>query len=74
MLPNQLIDWRIRLNLTTRAAAEALGCSRTSINSWESGTARIPRYIGIACTGIEMNITDYIPPKAKPRKRKEPGK
>jgi len=48
--------WRERLGLTAKAAAEALGCSRTTVAGYAAGTVRIPRYIALACAAIAQGV------------------
>lgn len=52
-----LIAWRERLHLTQAAAAEILGCGRRSIQIWESGAGRIPKYIALACAAVALGIS-----------------
>ena len=56
MTPTSFKSWRERLygERGITAAAEALGCSRTSIRAWETGRHDIPRYIELACEALEI--------------------
>jgi DNA-binding transcriptional regulator YiaG len=56
-----LIAWRKRMKLSAAAAARELGCSRTSLKSWESGATRIPRYIGLACSALSNGWDEWRP-------------
>jgi DNA-binding transcriptional regulator YiaG len=60
MTPASFLAWRLRLGLTVKAASIALGCSRTSVHAWETGTAKIPRYIALACQAL----ANGLPPMA----------
>lgn len=53
---DELAAWRKRLALTTRQAAEELGCSRAALMGWEAGRKPVPRYIGLACTAIALGV------------------
>lgn len=55
----QLKRWREQLQLSQAAAAERLGCSRRSIQNWETGSARIPKYIAMAASAVSMNLPPY---------------
>jgi transcriptional regulator with XRE-family HTH domain len=56
MTGNDLLEWRQRLQMTTRQAADVLGCSRTSYMRWESGQQDIPHYIALACAAIHAGL------------------
>jgi transcriptional regulator with XRE-family HTH domain len=58
MTARELKRWRKRLELSMRKAAEAIGCSRTAYMRWESGEQDIPKYIGLACSAIELGIAN----------------
>lgn len=55
MSANSLKQWRKRLGLSLNGAAQALGCSKTSIIAWERGQ-RIPHYIALACAAIAQGL------------------
>jgi hypothetical protein len=42
------------LGYSQREAANALGCSRTSLSNWENAKSGVPRYIGLACAALGM--------------------
>ena len=52
MTGHELTEWRQRLSLTKKAAAEALGCSRSALDAWEAGKYPVPRYIALACAAV----------------------
>jgi len=58
MTPASFLAWRIRLYgpRGVKAAADALGCSRTSIRAWETGAHKIPRYIALACAALSWEL------------------
>jgi len=58
MTPASFLAWRLRLYgpRGVTAAADALGCSRTSIKAWETGGHKIPRYIALACTALDYDL------------------
>jgi transcriptional regulator with XRE-family HTH domain len=56
MTPQALKDWRERLHFSQVQAAEELGCGRRSLQHWEAGTNRIPKYIAIACAALALGI------------------
>lgn len=56
LTPASFSAWRARLGLTVKAAAEALGCSRTTIAAYEDGVNRIPRYIALACAAVAHGL------------------
>lgn len=49
------IAWQKRLGLTAKAAAQALGCSRITVDGYGEGR-RIPRSVALACAAIEAKI------------------
>jgi transcriptional regulator with XRE-family HTH domain len=64
------IAWRKHLHLTVKAAAQALGCSSTTIDRYEDGR-RIPRSIALACAAIEAR-TEPIGDAGEPVEREKP--
>jgi len=54
--PDQIRDWRARLSITQREAAERLGLSLRGYQKYESGEAAIPRSIELACAAIAQGI------------------
>ena len=59
MNAEQLKKWRAQHNLTQEVAAQKIGCSKRSIQLWESGTNRIPDYIAMAVSAVSMNLPPY---------------
>lgn len=52
-----LKQWRVRNGLSQTVAAEALGCSRTSIKNWENSPAReLPKYVALACAALAYGL------------------
>ena len=60
MTAASFVAWRERLRLNAKAAAEALGCSRTTIAAYEAGKVRIPRYIALACAAVAHGLPPII--------------
>lgn len=49
--------WRQRHKYNQTAAAQLLGCSRTSIKNWELAPEReLPRYVALACAAISYGL------------------
>jgi DNA-binding XRE family transcriptional regulator len=57
--PTVVIAWRETMGYTPTDAADALGCSRTSIYNWENGTNECPHYIGLAMAALAMGMSPY---------------
>jgi transcriptional regulator with XRE-family HTH domain len=53
---SSLTAWREAMGFSQREAAVALGCSRNALAGWESGEARTPKYIALACAALALNI------------------
>lgn len=56
MTGEQLKAWRSRLGYNITEAAEAIGCHRNAIASWEAGKHPIPRYIALACAAVAHGL------------------
>lgn len=50
----QFHDWRKRNRLSLDKAAEALGLSRRTIAYYEKGELPVPKVVGLACKGWEV--------------------
>ena len=50
------LAWRERLHFDVSDAAKALGCGRRTIQAWQAGRTRIPRYIALACAAIAQGV------------------
>ena len=60
MTGSQLKEWRKRLRLSQAKAAEALGCSRSAIQSWEGRpTERLPKWAALAVSAVSLNLPPY---------------
>jgi transcriptional regulator with XRE-family HTH domain len=57
--PKTVIAWREAMGYSQRDAAEALGCSRASIQNWEQGINECPRYIGLAMAALALGMHPY---------------
>jgi DNA-binding XRE family transcriptional regulator len=59
MTGTDMTNWRQRFTWSRAEASRQLGCSRNSIIAWENGTAKIPRYIALACSALALNAPPY---------------
>ncbi len=59
-----LLAWRRRMDLSTRKAAQALGCARRSIQHWENEENPLtpPLYILLAAAALEAELTPVKSP------------
>lgn len=53
-MTSPLTTWRQHHDLSQRAAARAIGCSRAAWQLWESGQHVAPRYIHLAMRAVDM--------------------
>jgi DNA-binding XRE family transcriptional regulator len=62
-------EWRARMRLTQFEAAQCLGLSRATIQSYERGSrqgpqgeepAEIPKAVRLACAALQLGILDYV--------------
>ena len=58
MTSEQLIEWRKRLNMKKKEAAQLLSCHYNTIARYERGDP-IPKYIALACSAILLDIPEY---------------
>lgn len=71
MTPESLKAWRLRLrpealhsqpgkprrrHVTIKAASEELGIGRHTYERFEAGTAKLPRWLGLACASIAHGL------------------
>lgn len=56
MTPADFNDWMGRLGLSNLAASRTLGTSKDTTPKYAKGTAKIPRYIALACAAIEAGL------------------
>lgn len=59
MTAAQLAKWRAQLKLSQAAAAKLIGCSRRSLQNWESGANAIPKNIAMAVSAASMGLPPY---------------
>ena len=59
MTAAQLRQWRAQLKLSQGEAARRLGCSRRSLQHWETGKYAIPGSIAMAVSAVSMNLPPY---------------
>jgi DNA-binding transcriptional regulator YiaG len=57
--PATLLAWREAMGFTQRDAAEALGCSRAALLSWEKGNTECPYYIGLAMGALALGMGPF---------------
>jgi transcriptional regulator with XRE-family HTH domain len=58
-VPQVLLSWRERMGFSQRDACVALGCSRGAWAKWETGKAKAPKYIGLACAALALGMKAY---------------
>lgn len=56
MTGKQLRTWRKRMRLKVYEAADRLGVSRATYTRWEADPTPLPKYVGLACSAISMNL------------------
>lgn len=56
MTPQDLKDWRARLDLTQKAAADALGTTVRAVQMWEAGDRPISRTVALACAAVAAGL------------------
>jgi DNA-binding XRE family transcriptional regulator len=62
--PKQFKEWRKKLGLKQKEAAEHLGLNKRMIQYYEKGErdgkkVEIPLYVRLACYAVEENVADY---------------
>lgn len=60
MTPASFTAWRERLGYNKAEASRRLGCSQNTVAAWETGKAKIPLYIALACQAL----ANGLPPMA----------
>lgn len=56
MTAAELKSWRLRLGLSQRAAAEALGVSLRMYQYYEAGQMAIPKTVALACAAVAAEL------------------
>lgn len=66
MTPKDFKDWREQMGLSQKAAADALGISKPTVENYDRGTRRedgrpvvIPRTVALACAALYHNIEPW---------------
>lgn len=59
MTKEMLSEWLNRMGYKPREAAYELGCTVAELRAWTSGAIKIPRYIGLACSALGMDMHAY---------------
>ena len=58
MTGKQLRTWRKRMKMAGTEAAAALGVSKRTYIRWEATEDELPRYVGLACSAISLNLPE----------------
>ncbi len=71
--------WRKSLDLSQKAAAEALGLKRRVVQYYEKGErsgkkVKIPKTVRLACYALSAGIRDYKGPDGNPLSDAQPAK
>ena len=56
MASESLRQWRDQMGYEISEAAHELGCTQKDYRAWESGAITIPRYVGLACSALMMDM------------------
>lgn len=59
MTAADLKKWRLQRKISQEEAAQQIGCSRRSIQQWESGANPVPDYIAMAVSAVSMGLPPY---------------
>lgn len=59
MSKQTLTNWRASMGYDIRDAAFELGCTQAELRAWEAGEMKIPRYIGLACSALALDMHPY---------------
>lgn len=59
MTGSDLVLWRATMKLSKLSAAKALGCSRVTLDKYESGASAIPLYVALACAAISYGLPPW---------------
>lgn len=59
MKPALLRQWRDRLDLSQREAADALGLSLRGYQYYEAGERKIGQHIALACSAVAFGLPPY---------------
>jgi transcriptional regulator with XRE-family HTH domain len=54
---NTLTQWRTMMGFTEQNAIDALGCTAAQWRAWESGSEKVPLYIGLATSALALGIS-----------------
>jgi predicted transcriptional regulator len=55
----EFADWRKRMGFNRKAAAEALGLSRNTVQKYEEGVTAVPLHIALACAALVRGIAPW---------------
>ena len=59
MTPTMIKQWRQGLGLSLTQAAHILGLSRRMVAYYESGEKEIPKYVALACIGVNVEMSTH---------------
>lgn len=60
MTGRDLKEWRERMKMTQADAAEAIGCSRRSIQQWEKDPDKdVPKWLAMAVGAVSYGLPPY---------------
>lgn len=72
MTAAQFNEWRQAMGLTVAQAADRLGVSRQTANTWARGETAVPRPVVLACAALQAGITGYSAKASTRRSRPSP--
>lgn len=56
VIPADFTAWRQHLGLTKTEAARRLGLAPNSVAAYETGRAKVPTYVALACTALALDL------------------
>ena len=59
MTKKRLLLWRDNMGYSLDDCSHELGVTAEEWKAWESGDAKIPRYIGLACSALALGMNPY---------------
>ena len=51
--------WRDAMGFSQQDAINALGCTQAQWDAWESGSEKVPLYIGLATSALALGISPF---------------
>ncbi len=74
MIPQELIAWRKKHDLTQDELASLLGITKPCISQWESGKRKIPAFLHIALKCLKAKKGGVLKARARKGGEKKRGK